>query len=140
MIFEKNVSKEAEEKLSDVPEEKHFVTKEGSRLKNLHDLKHALKDMNHATFKHHVSHDKNDFHDWVKHTHQDHELAKNIKHARTPEELHEHVSDRIESLNNIKKKKLRFLAKCPLNMGSFDFFIGIFFGIIIGLIIAQIVL
>ena len=139
MISETSISKEAEERLSDVPEDKQFITRDNKELKNLHDLKAAAKDMSKETFEHHVNGEKNDFHNWVKDVHKDHELAENIKGVKSAEELYEHIEKRVNFLHNLRQKEVAFLKRHHINIWAFDFVFGLCLGVIVGLIIARFV-
>jgi len=140
MMPQTSVSKEAEERLSEVSEAKHFVTKDGSRLKSINDLKEKAKDMSQETFGHHVNDDKNDFHKWVKDVHEDHQLASDIEHVKSAQELHDKVSNRVGFLQRLRDKEVAFLTRHHIRLGAFDFVFGLCVGVVVGLILAQIIL
>lgn len=67
----------------DVAPEKAFWVRDGQVLKNLKDLAVALEKMSEATFKYHVTKEKNDFTKWVKDVFGDEKLAKELSTAKT---------------------------------------------------------
>jgi hypothetical protein len=70
-----------------VKPEQYFYLHNGVVLKSLHDLIDALEIMDKATFKHHVTKNRNDFSEWVKHVFKNRNLAEKIKKAKTKEEM-----------------------------------------------------
>ncbi len=134
-----NVSAEAEKLLGKVPQGKEFITKDGKRISSYHELKKHAKSMSQETFSHHVNDQKNDFHDWVKHVHKDHSLAKDIKKVKTPHELHKKVKQRVSFLERLREKELTFLKHHHMNVGFSDFVLGFLAGVTIGFIIAMFV-
>ncbi len=60
-----------------------FWINNGPILRNLKDLKNALKKINEETFKYHVNKEKNDFADWVKNVLNDKMLANKLVRIKT---------------------------------------------------------
>jgi hypothetical protein len=86
---------DAKRVLKHVPEEKRFYTHDGSILSNLYDLKNALGKMNHATYGHHVTHEKNDFARWVREVLADDKLANDLLKAAGQKDASRLVTERI---------------------------------------------
>ncbi len=61
-----------------ISEDKYFWTKDGRSIKNLHELLIELKYMSEGTFFHHVSHEKNDFANWIRDVLDDSYLANKL--------------------------------------------------------------
>jgi len=69
--------------LKNVSPEQYFVLVTGTPLKNIKELIDALDYMDHWVFEHHVSHNRNDFADWIKWSLQEEELADILHELRT---------------------------------------------------------
>lgn len=65
-------------RLPNLNKEDYFWLADGKTLKNLHDLHNAFQTMDEDTFQHHVNEQKNDFHHWVKDSHNDKKLADDL--------------------------------------------------------------
>ena len=65
----------------DCAPEQCFWTPDGQILKNVAELRAALKKMSKGTFQHHVNKDKNDFARWIGEVFGDAKLAENIRKA-----------------------------------------------------------
>ena len=74
---------EAKKYLSDVSPEQCFWVNNGPILKNVLELRDALKSMGEKTFKHHVGKDRNDFAVWAENILEDADLAKTLKKSKT---------------------------------------------------------
>jgi hypothetical protein len=81
--------------LADVPAEKEFLSHDGKVLKNLEELKIALREMSDETFAYHVTPDRNDFSKWVQEVVGDYELTTQLRIARTRVEAFEAVAKRV---------------------------------------------
>jgi len=100
--------------LLDVPEEHVFRLKDGHTIKNLHSFLIHLVGMDDDTFEHHVNSEKNDFHSWVHHIVQDHNLAKKIHMAKNRKKMTKVVDKHIRKLEKKKhahQKGVHFGAK-----------------------------
>lgn len=62
----------------DIPQDKYFVLANGQPVKNVAELAAILDQIEDHVFHHHVSTDRNDFHNWVKDVFEDVELARKI--------------------------------------------------------------
>jgi hypothetical protein len=87
---------------SDVAPEHRFWLVKGGEVKNLEELTSALVTMEDATFKHHVTEERNDFSEWIKNIIQDTELAETLTKIKTRESTLKAIELRIESLKNLK--------------------------------------
>ena len=56
----------------------YFVLKSGRVLKDINELVGALRNMSNEDFEHHVTPEKNDFADWVRHVYEEGDLADKI--------------------------------------------------------------
>lgn len=79
-----------------------FWINNGPILKNLEDLKNALKKISEETFKYHVSKEKNDFANWVKNVLGDKVLANKLARIRTIKTMIKTVEERLKEYENIK--------------------------------------
>jgi hypothetical protein len=84
--------------LADVKPEHTFLVKNGKQLKNLVELEQELEQMDDATFQHHVTDEKNDFYNWIKHSVKDAYLAKQLVNIKDRELMRTVLLDRIEEL------------------------------------------
>ncbi len=95
--------------LENVPERYAFLLKDGNRLLNVEELAKALKKMEHDVFYHHVSEERNDFHNWIRDIVLDLELAEKLLNAKNPEEARKILDRRIEFI----KSQTRPARKSP---------------------------
>jgi malonyl CoA-acyl carrier protein transacylase len=123
--------------LEDVDPEHYFYVDDGAWITNLGELRDKLGSMDDATFKHHVTNEKNDFHNWVKDVVGDSELADQLAKANSQQEAAALVEKRVAWLETKKKESLCEHRK-HLNCGAMEFMEGLALGIIIGLILARI--
>lgn len=70
-----------------IAEHQYFRTKDGKILTNIEELGRAIKEMEDHTYHHHVSHDKNDFANWVEGVFSEKELAKHLRQAKNKKEM-----------------------------------------------------
>lgn len=77
------MKKTTKPKLINAENELCFWINNGPILKNLKDLKNALKEISEETFKCHVDKGKNDFADWVKNVLGDKILANKLARIKT---------------------------------------------------------
>jgi len=70
-----------------------FWINNGPVLKDLEDLKNALKEISEETFKYHVNKEKNDFADWVKSVLNDKMLANKLVKIKTVKTMVEAVEE-----------------------------------------------
>ncbi|MBU1703915.1 MAG: hypothetical protein KJ922_00970, partial [Nanoarchaeota archaeon] len=75
---------------------------DGTVLKNLSDLRRALRKMPEDKFRYHFSRERNDFFAWVRDMYQDKELASQIHNAKSSSEIVAAISRR---LNKARKKR-----------------------------------
>jgi regulator of sigma D len=86
--------------LLDVKEEHNFKLKDGTELRNLEELLDKLKNMDKATFEHHVNEERNDFIDWIKDCVGDIELFEKVKATKSREKMILDIFERIIGLKN----------------------------------------
>ncbi len=70
-----------------VSPEHYFHMNNDLILKNIHDLLDALEIIDEDTYKHHVTHDRNDFADWITEAIKNKKLAEKIDKCATREEM-----------------------------------------------------
>lgn len=122
--------------MMDVVPKHEFNIHMGTSIKNLQELAEALEIMDDATFKHHVTKDRNDFSNWVKDIIEDVELGKDLLKAKTRKKAFEAVSKRVEQL---KKLKSGHVAKDKTNLFTDKFLIGLILGLVLGFLISAII-
>jgi hypothetical protein len=91
---------EANRRLWDVPDEKHFWCHDGKLLKNLGELEKALIDMRDETFHYHLGEGRNDFSDWVRDVVGDNKLANDLGKAKSRIQSSKAVARRISFLQS----------------------------------------
>ena len=79
-----------------VPPGQEFILKDGRKLSSLLDLKSALRTMTPEVFRHHVTHGRNDFADWVQATMKNRELADRLARTSDPHELAVCIEESVE--------------------------------------------
>jgi hypothetical protein len=62
----------------DIPQEKYFILANGQPVRNVAELASILDQLEDHVFNHHVTPDRNDFHNWVKDVFDDVELSRKI--------------------------------------------------------------
>lgn len=97
--------------LSNVKPEHYFWFRDGTIIKNLHELYEAISRIDDDIFKHHVSDQRNDFYNWVRDVHQDKKLADNLLKAKTKEDIAEYIKSRVQEIQSIRKTKQRPVKK-----------------------------
>ena len=89
--------------LENVPDRYAFYLKNGKKLLNVEQLAKELKTMEHDVFYHHVTNDRNDFHNWIRDVVLDLELAEKILNAKNPADAKKVVEDRIKFIKSVAK-------------------------------------
>lgn len=100
--------------LEDVPERYAFHLKNGKKILNVQQLAKELEKMENEIFYHHVTPERNDFHNWIRDIVLDIDLAEKILNAKTPKDAHRIVVERItfiKSQTKPVKKKAKPVAK-----------------------------
>lgn len=82
--------------LINAPDEKCFWVKDGKVLRNLRDLRDALKEMDDKTYQYHANKEKNDFAKWVREVLLDSTLANQLEKVRTRKGALKKVEDRLK--------------------------------------------
>jgi len=91
---------EANRRLGDVPDGKHFWCHDGKLIKNLGELEKALNDMSDETFHYHSSEGRNDFSNWIRDVVGDNKLAKDLSKAKSRIRASNAVAQRISFLQS----------------------------------------
>jgi hypothetical protein len=91
---------EANRRLGDVPDEKHFGCHDGKLLKNLGELEKALIDMSDETFHYHSGGGRNDFSNWIRDVVGDNKLANDLSKAKSRIRAGNSVAQRISFLRS----------------------------------------
>ena len=73
--------------LSNVNDDKAFYLKSGKKVKNLKELLAEAKNISADEFNHHVTEERNDFSNWVKHVLEDKKLSQSIGKIRNKKEV-----------------------------------------------------
>ncbi len=73
-------------KIKDCPPENVFWLCTGVTLKNIEELKKALKTMEDGVFNYHVNAEKNDFANWIKDIFKDIKLAERLQKVKSKED------------------------------------------------------
>jgi len=90
--------KKTKQKLATINAENElcFWINNGPILRNLKDLKNALKKINEETFKYHVNKEKNDFADWVKNVLNDKTLANKLVKIKTVKTMTKAIEEELK--------------------------------------------
>jgi len=91
---------EANRRLGDVPDEKHFWCHDGKLVKNLGELEKALNNMSDETFHYHSSEGRNDFSNWIRDVVGDEKLANDLTKVGSRTQANKAVAQRIAFLQN----------------------------------------
>jgi hypothetical protein len=67
---------------TDAPEKQVFVLCNGKPVKNIRELADVMDEIEDHVFSHHVTHDRNDFANWVNDVFKDVELATELANAK----------------------------------------------------------
>lgn len=89
-----------------IDKKEYFWLKNGKPLKSITELSQALKDMPKEMYDHHVNKDNNDFSNWIFHVFKGNQLAKSIRDAKTPEEMHKKIYNFLHPKKTESKKIL----------------------------------
>ena len=95
---------EATRALSDAPMENHFWVCDGRVLKNLYELRSAMRKMKKDIYSHHATDERNDFSNWVKDIMGDTKLAGDLSKAESKRAAINVLSERIKWLKKKSKK------------------------------------
>ena len=90
----------AKKLLADVPHEHVFRFHDGRILRNMGELREALKTMNKDTFAFHVSAQKNDFSNWVRDVIGDQKLARDLDRSSNRTQAVKKVAERVAFLSS----------------------------------------
>lgn len=141
--------------LENVPEDNYFRLVLGIELRSLEELEVALDSMSEKTFMHHVSHEKNDFHAWIRDVIRDEKLADELQHEKRKADYLKKVRNRINELKREVGDDIPSLTALSAEMATSnamshesahaghahpnlkDFFVGIIIGLVIGIIIGS---
>jgi hypothetical protein len=91
---------EAQRRLADVPDEKHFWCRDGRSIKNLRELETALVDISDGTYHHHAGEGRNDFSKWTREVVGDQKLANDLGKAKSRVQASQAVAKRISFLES----------------------------------------
>ena len=91
---------EANRRLGDVPDGKHFWCHDGKLIKNLGELEKALNDMSDETFHYHSGEGRNDFSNWIRDVVGDNKLANDLSKAKSRIRAGKAVAQRISFLQS----------------------------------------
>lgn len=83
LINEKITSEPAGKKLLDAEGNSRFWVHNGPVLRNLVELRDALRHISDDQFNHHVTKDRNDFSNWAEHVLHETDLAKKLKNYKS---------------------------------------------------------
>ena len=93
--------------LNEVHPDSQFWLADGKSLKNLHELRNALQQMDDNLFGHHVNEEKHDFHNWVKDVHQDEKLAEAMLQQKHRKGVLYEVVQRIKEVERVVPKTVK---------------------------------
>src|SRR3989338_4133345 len=95
--------------LEDVPERYAFFLKSGRKILNIEHLAKELDKMSDEVFYHHVTPQRNDFHNWIRDIVLDIDLAEKILNAKTKDQARKIIVERIAFIKSqikpVKKVK-----------------------------------
>ncbi len=101
--------------LSNVPEDKAFITHRGARLLNIEDLREEIKFMSEPEFREYVNENKNDFANWIEYVIGDKELADRLRETQDKERTFNLINSRIIflkiKLENQEENELNYVER-----------------------------
>jgi hypothetical protein len=125
--------------MHNVDHKHHFYANNGAEIRNLAELRDALRTMDDATFKHHVNKERNDFQTWVGDIVGDADLARQIAKAGSGKRMAKIVAKRIARLEK-RHGSAPLSADSGENKRSWLLFLeGLIFGLLIGIIVARLI-
>ncbi|MBW2978154.1 hypothetical protein KY331_04880 [Candidatus Woesearchaeota archaeon] len=92
---------------SNTKPEQAFKLANGKTIKNILELKGALKNINKEVFNCHVNPNKNDFYSWIRDIYEDKILAESIKNAKHPKHIINLIEKRFGDINKEKQKEVK---------------------------------
>ncbi|SRR3989338_489867 len=94
-------SDEAQKYLSDINDHRAFWINNGPVVKNLDELKQAIRTIDMKTFGHHFNKEKNDFAKWIEDVVGDHSLANSLSRAKSQKSAEKKIDFRIKQLRSV---------------------------------------
>jgi len=91
---------EANRRLGDVPDGKHFWCHDGKLIKNLGELEKALNNMSDEIFHYHSGEGRSDFTSWIRDVVGDDKLARDLSKAKSRIQASKAVAQRISFLHS----------------------------------------
>jgi len=91
---------EANRRLGDVPNEKHFWCHDGKSIRNLRELEKALNAMSDETFHYHSGEGRKDFSNWIRDVVGDNKLANDLSKAKSRIQASKALTQRISFLQS----------------------------------------
>jgi len=91
---------EANRRLGDVADEKHFWCHDGKSIRNLRELEKALNAMSDETFHYHSGEGRNDFSTWIRDVVGDEKLANDLSKAKSRIQASKALTQRISFLQS----------------------------------------
>jgi len=87
----------------DIQPDQYFYARNESIITDLSDLKSALENMDDDSYNHHVTDERNDFSEWIKHVIGDKKLANSLLHSKSKKEAISMIDKKLEKSQ--KKEK-----------------------------------
>lgn len=92
----------------DIPPEHYFHLQDGTVVMSLEELEKKLKTMKGPVYKHHVTHDRNDFENWILNVFNDPVLAKKLHSAKSAKTAGKFIAARRKELKpKVQQKVLK---------------------------------
>ena len=90
----------------DAPPHLYFWTKRGIAVRSLPELLTILEQMDDETFRHHVTHEKNDFSEWIKNVFHEKSLAEEVSNLSSKEGMIEAIRRRLSRIKEPALEKI----------------------------------
>lgn len=84
-----------------VPDETHFITNSGARVRSIYELYDILTEMSEEDFQHHVNEERHDFKNWILHVIKDEKLAHEISANHDKGKILDILEERIGAYNKL---------------------------------------
>jgi len=120
--------------LENVASDKAFFIFNGPKINNLYELAEVFENISDASFRHHVTAQKNDFSNWARDVIGDSELAAKLMSAKNKSKMAYLARERISQLETLEAASH---TKALLKFGMLDFLLGIIIGVIAGVILVS---
>ncbi|MBW2990731.1 AAA family ATPase [Candidatus Woesearchaeota archaeon] len=116
-------------KKTDEKKPESFFTASGKEIRSLKELKDYLKKIDETEFSHHITEEKNDFENWIRHSLKNHKLADFLRKKKTKEDtiqiidyflIKKELENPESELRKEKKEEIPSIETIKVGVPGFD--------------------